>query len=74
MRRFWLLYPEPNKALERTAYSARFWVLSSVAPCGPPLKPSVILEVLFELLRVTDHHAVDFIPLIKRTERTSEIP
>jgi len=34
MRRFWLSYPEPNQALERTAHSAGFLAVFGPVPVG----------------------------------------
>lgn len=34
MRRFWLSFPEPNKALERTAHSAGFSAVFGPVPVG----------------------------------------
>jgi hypothetical protein len=34
MRRFWLSFPEPNTALERTAHSAGFSVVFGPVPVG----------------------------------------
>ena len=31
----------PNNSSERTAHSARFWVVRGFFPCGPPLKLGV---------------------------------